>query len=112
MEIFCLLLLACSLLQRHLPESLGVSLFICFSIHHASAMEAAVLDDACQCLCVELIFSYSGSYSWPPPCSKLEGLCQPLNLFYLLFFSPLLQKKKLGPGLDFLLSTPGVHVLT
>lgn len=65
MEIFCLLLLACSLLQRHLPESLGVSLFICFSIHHASAMEAAILDAACQCLCVELIFSYSGAQVLP-----------------------------------------------
>ena len=33
---------------------------------------------------------------------------------FILFavFFPSLAEKKLGPGLDFLLSTPGVHVLT
>ena len=33
-------------------------------------------------------------------------------ILFAVFFPSLAEKKKLGPGLDFLLSTPGVHVLT
>ena len=42
-----------------------IQLFIYFRVPRALAKEAAILDAACQCLCVELIFSYSDAQVLP-----------------------------------------------
>ena len=44
-----------------LKRSFSIKLCICFYSQHALAMEAAILDAACQCLCVDLISFHSAS---------------------------------------------------
>ena len=44
-----------------LKEGFPIELFVCFRGQHALTMEAAILEAACQCLCVDFNIFHSGS---------------------------------------------------
>ena len=54
-------LLSLSTIAGELNEGFAIQLFVCFLSQHAPGMEAAILDAACQCLCVDFISIHSGS---------------------------------------------------